>query len=92
MAWIRNSSETTRKNQAVDFCALVMPTSPGCRNFRAVVSLPFHPSLLLQRPKIANRMPSPPSRATREMADHTRMSAVGWLSTRGSAGQLLVYE
>ena len=34
----------------------------------------------------------PPSRAISDSTDQTITLAVGWLSTRGSGGQLFVYE
>jgi hypothetical protein len=43
----------------------------------------------LQRPYTANMMPAPPSSEMRESADQTTNCAVGPLSTRGSAGELL---
>ena len=43
-----------------------------------------------QRPKTANRIPIPPSRAISERTLQTTTFAVGLLSTRGSGGQLFV--
>lgn len=49
-----------------------------------------HPIFWLHRPYTANMMPVPPSNVTSDNTDHTTIDAVGPLSTRGSAGQLLV--
>ena len=42
--------------------------------------------------RAANSRPMPPSSAISERTDHTRTFAVGVLSTRGSGGQVVVYE
>ena len=64
---------------------------PGERNDRVDCSRPCQPRMF-QRPKAANRRPTPPSRAINEITLHTITFAVGLLSTSGSGGQLFVYE
>ena len=82
----------TKKNQAVARCAGVNATSPGERNESVACSRPCQPRFRPQRPNAPNRIPIPPSRAISDRTDHTITFAVGLLSTRGSGGQLFVYE
>ena len=73
-------------------CAGVSATSPGGRNDNVACSRPCQPSLRPQRPNAANRRPIPPSSAISDSTDQTITFAVGLFSTRGSGGQLFVYE
>ena len=92
IVWSKNSAAMTKKNHAVARWAGVSATSPGVRKLSVACSRPCQPSLLPQRPKAANSSPTPVSSATSDSIDHTRTFAVGALSTRGSDGQLFVYE
>ena len=82
----------TKKNQAVARCAGVSATSPGARNESVACSRPCQPRFRPQRPKAPKRRPMPPRSAISESTDQTITLAVGLLSTRGSGGQLFVYE
>ncbi len=88
---MRNSAAITKKNHAHARCAGVSATSPGVRNDSVACSRPCQPRKR-QRPKTPKRTPIPPSSAISERTLQTITFAVGLLSTRGSGGQLLVYE
>ena len=81
----------TKKNQAQARWAGVRATSPGARKLSVACSRPCQPRMF-HRPNAANSSPIPPSSAISDSTDHTITFAVGSLSTRGSGGQLLVYE
>ena len=78
------------KNQMVARWERVSGTSPGWRKDSVGASALCQPIFWLQRPYTANMIPVPPSSAMSDSADQTTNCAVGPLSTRGSAGQLLV--
>ena len=90
--WSRNSAAITKKNQAVARCAGVSATSPGARNESVACSRPCQPSSRpsARRPRTAARC----RRAARSATAPTRRSRSpsACCPTRGSGGQLFVYE
>lgn len=78
------------KNQIVARCERVSATSPAWRKDSVGAPALCQPIFWLHRPYTANMIPVPPSNAMSDRADQTTNCAVGPLSTRGSAGQLLV--